>query len=224
MIDLYYWPTPNGHKITIFLEEAGLPYRLIPINIFKGEQFAEQFLKISPNNRIPAIVDHDPTPIAIFESGAILLYLSEKSGQFLPTDAHNRYEVLQWLFWQVGGLGPMAGQNHHFNMRAPEVTYARERYINETTRLYTVLDKHLKGRQFIGQDYSIADMACYPWILLHEKQSQNLDDYPELKRWMDSIQSRPAVQRAYERTKEFDVDQPMTEEAKKILFEQKKNL
>jgi len=202
MINLYYWTTPNGHKLTIFLEEAGLAYKLIPINISKGEQFAESFLKISPNNKIPAIVDMAPNdkgePIAIFESGAILLYLADKTGQFIPEGVRGRYEVMQWLFWQVAGLGPMAGQNHHFSNFAPEkIPYAIERYVKETTRLYTVLDKQLTGQQFIAGQFSIADMACYPWIVPHEKQGQHLENFPNLEKWFHRIKARPAVQRAY---------------------------
>jgi len=203
MIDLYYWTTPNGHKIPLFLEEAGLPYTVHPINISKNEQFAPDFLKISPNNRIPAIVDQAPSdggaPISLFESGAILLYLAEKTGQFLPKDLRQREEVLQWLFWQMGGLGPMAGQNHHFNRFAPEkLPYAMKRYIDETARLYGVLDKRLADRPFVaGTEYSIADMAIYPWIVSHEWQSQNLDDFPHLQRWFNAIKARPATVRAY---------------------------
>jgi GST-like protein len=203
MIDLYYWTTPNGHKIPLFLEEAGLRYNVHPINISKNEQFAPHFLKISPNNRIPAIVDQAPSdggaPISLFESGAILLYLAEKTGQFLPKDLRQREEVLQWLFWQMGGLGPMAGQNHHFNRFAPEkLPYAMKRYIDETARLYGVLDKRLADRPFVaGAEYSIADMAIYPWIVPHEWQSQNLDDFPNLQRWFNAIKARPATERAY---------------------------
>ncbi|KIU49439.1 MULTISPECIES: glutathione binding-like protein [Pseudomonas] len=202
MIDLYYWTTPNGHKITLFLEETGLPYTLHPINIGKGEQFAEDFLKIAPNNRIPAIVDHDTAdgqPLSLFESGAILLYLAEKTGQFIPKDLRGRQEALQWLFWQMGGLGPMAGQNHHFNRFAPEkIPYAIKRYVDETARLYGVLNKRLADRPFVaGNDYSIADMAIYPWIVSHTWQQQNLDDFPALKGWFQRIQARPATQRAY---------------------------
>lgn len=202
MIDLYYWTTPNGHKITLFLEETGLPYTLHPINIGKGEQFAEDFLKIAPNNRIPAIVDHDTAdgqPLSLFESGAILLYLAEKTGQFIPKDLRGRQEALQWLFWQMGGLGPMAGQNHHFNRFAPEkIPYAIKRYVDETARLYGVLNKRLADRPFVaGNDYSIADMAIYPWIVSHTWQQQNLDDFSALKGWFQRIQARPATQRAY---------------------------
>jgi len=202
MIDLYYWTTPNGHKISLFLEETGLPYRIHPINIGKGEQFAADFLKIAPNNRIPAIVDHDTAdgqPLSLFESGAILLYLAEKTGKFIPQDLRGRQEVLQWLFWQMGGLGPMAGQNHHFNRFAPEkIPYAIKRYVDETARLYGVLNKRLADRPFVaGEAYSIADMAIYPWIVSHKWQEQNLDDFPHLKAWFEGIQARPATQRAY---------------------------
>lgn len=202
MIDLYYWTTPNGHKISLFLEETGLPYRIHPINIGKGEQFAADFLKIAPNNRIPAIVDNDAAdgqPLSLFESGAILLYLAEKTGKFIPQDLRGRQEALQWLFWQMGGLGPMAGQNHHFNRFAPEkIPYAIKRYVDETARLYGVLDKRLADRPFVaGEAYSIADMAIYPWIVSHKWQEQNLDDFPHLKAWFERIQARPATQRAY---------------------------
>lgn len=202
MIDLYYWTTPNGHKITIFLEEAGLDYKIHPVNISAGEQFKPEFLAIAPNNRIPAIVDHTPAdggaPISLFESGAILEYLADKTGKFLPRERRQRAQVMQWLFWQMAGLGPMAGQNHHFVQYAPErIPYAMERYIKETTRLYGVLDKQLEGRDFIAGEYSIADMACYPWIVPHEKQKQDLAQFPNLKRWFDAISVRPAVERAY---------------------------
>ena len=225
MIDLYYWTTPNGHKITLFLEEAGLPYRIMPINIGKGEQFAADFLRISPNNRIPAIVDHAPAdggaPMPVFESGAILLYLADKTGQFIAPDLRGRNETLQWLFWQMGGLGPMAGQNHHFTQYAPEpIPYAVERYVKETARLYAVLNKHLAGREFIAGDYSIADMACYPWIVPHQRQCQNLDDFPELKRWFAAIRERPATLRAYALAKEINPAPVVTEEAKRVLFGQ----
>lgn len=202
MIDLYYWMTPNGHKVRIFMEESGLDYQVKLINIGAGEQFASDFLAIAPNNRIPAIVDHQPADggaaIPLFESGAILLYLAEKTGQFIPSDLRARQEMLQWLFWQMGGLGPMAGQNHHFSLYAPEkIPYAIERYTKETTRLYSVLDQHLADKEFIAGDYSIADMACYPWIVPYAQQGQNLDDFPALKRWFNTISARPAVQRAY---------------------------
>jgi GST-like protein len=225
MIELYYWTTPNGHKITIFLEESGTPYRIVPVNISTGQQFEQQFLRISPNNRIPAIVDPAPrdgsAPVSLFESGAILLYLAEKSGQFLPSDLHGRAEVLQWLFWQMAGLGPMAGQNHHFSSYAPEkIPYAIERYRKETNRLYGVLNKRLADREFIAGAYSIADMACYPWIVPHERQGQRLEDFPHLARWFETIRARPAVARAYERGRQINTAATVTEEAKKILFGQ----
>ncbi|MNJ13601.1 Disulfide-bond oxidoreductase YfcG [compost metagenome] len=214
MIDLYYWTTPNGHKITLFLEETGLAYTLHPINIGKGEQFAADFLKIAPNNRIPAIVDHQPMdgqpPLSLFESGAILLYLAEKTGRFIAHDLRGRQETLQWLFWQMGGLGPMAGQNHHFNRFAPEkIPYAIKRYVDETARLYGVLNKRLMDRPFVaGNEYSIADMAIYPWIVSHTWQGQNLDDFPALKEWFERIQARPATQRAYALVEQVNPPQP----------------
>ncbi len=224
MIDLYYWTTPNGHKITLFLEEAGLEYKVHPINIGKGDQFKPEFLKISPNNRIPAIVDNKPNdhgaPISVFESGAILQYLAEKTGQFLSDDLRLRTETLEWLYWQMGGLGPMAGQNHHFSVYAPEkIDYAVNRYVKETARLYGVLDRRLAERDFIAGDYSIADMACYPWIVPHQRQAQNLDDFPNVKRWFQAIAARPATQRAYALVDQVNPGQPPNDEnAKKILF------
>ncbi len=202
MIDLYYWTTPNGHKITIFLEEAGLPYRLHPVNITTGEQFRPEFLAIAPNNRIPAIVDNAPAdggaPLPVFESGAILFYLAEKCGRFLSHEPRLRLETMQWLFWQMGGLGPMAGQNHHFRLFAPEkIPYAIKRYETETARLYGVLNKRLADREFIAGAYSIADMACYPWIVPYERQGQNIADFPHLARWLETIRARPAVVAAY---------------------------
>ncbi|MDL5600682.1 glutathione binding-like protein [Bacillus subtilis] len=203
MIDLYYWTTPNGHKISLFLEEAGLRYDVHPINISQGEQFQPHFLKIAPNNRIPAIVDREPAdggePLSLFESGAILLYLAEKTGKFLPKDLRSRQVALQWLFWQMGGLGPMAGQNHHFSQFAPEkIPYAIKRYIDETARLYGVLDKQLANNEFVaGSEYSIADMAIYPWIVSHKWQSQNLEDFPNVQRWFNHIKDRPATVKAY---------------------------
>lgn len=231
MIDLYYWPTPNGHKITMFLEEAGIDYAIKPVNIGTGEQFEPDFLKISPNNRMPAIVDHAPktggAPLSVFESGAILTYLGEKTGQFLPAADHlgDRVEVLQWLNWQMGGLGPMLGQNHHFNVYAPEkITYAIDRYVNETNRLYGVLNKRLADREFVAGDfYSIADMASYPWIVPWKRQGQNLDDFPNLRRWFDAIRQRPATERAYALADSVRPpgETTMTEDAKKILFGQR---
>jgi len=226
MIDLYYWTTPNGHKITLFLEEAQIPYNIFPINIAKGDQFGSDFLKIAPNNRIPAIVDHEPAgggePISIFESGAILLYLADKSGQFIPQDLRGRYDVIQWLFWQMGGLGPMAGQNHHFrNYAVEKLPYAIDRYVRETGRLYGVLNKRLADREFIGGAYSIADMACYPWVAPHDRQGQSLDDFPHLKRWFDSIAARPATRRAYEKADEVNTQPTIHDEAtRKLLFGQ----
>jgi GST-like protein len=225
MIDLYYWTTPNGHKITIFLEEAGTPYRIIPVNIGKGAQFQPDFLRIAPNNRIPAIIDAAPAdggaPISVFESGAILQYLAEKTGKFLPADVRSRTEVMQWLFWQMAGLGPMAGQNHHFVQYAPErIAYAMERYVNETNRLYGVLDKRLADRDFVAGDYSIADMAIYPWVVPYKKQKQTLEDFPNLKRWFEMVGARPAVKRAYERAREINQGSVVSEESKAILFGQ----
>ncbi|HSC80032.1 MAG TPA: glutathione binding-like protein [Chitinolyticbacter sp.] len=225
MIDLYYWTTPNGHKITLFLEETGLDYRIHPINIGRGEQFAPDFLKISPNNRIPAIVDHAPTgggtPVSLFESGAILLYLAEKTGKLIPSDLHGRAEVLQWLFWQMGGLGPMAGQNHHFNQYAPEkLPYAIERYTKETARLYAVMNKRLADREYLAGDYSIADIASYPWVVPHTAQGQNLDDFPHLKRWFNAIAARPATERAYAQAQQINPPKPLSDEEKKVLFGQ----
>lgn len=225
MIDLYYWTTPNGHKVTMFLEEAGLPYRIHPVNISKGEQFTPEFLAIAPNNRIPAIVDNEPAgggdPVSLFESGAILLYLAEKIGKFIPSDLRGRADALQWLFWQMGGLGPMAGQNHHFSQYAPEkIPYAIERYVKETNRLYGVLNKRLADREFIVGGYSIADMAAYPWIVPHERQGQKLEDFPNLKRWFEAIKARPATLRAYAKAAEINSQPTVSEEAKKILFGQ----
>ena len=227
MIDLYYWTTPNGHKITMFLEEAGLPYRIVPVNISRGEQFKPDFLRISPNNRMPAIVDHAPAdggePLALFESGAILLYLADKIHRFIPADLRGRNMALQWLFWQMGGLGPMAGQNHHFVQYAPEkIPYAMERYVKETARLYAVLDKHLSdGREFIaGAEYSIADMACYPWVVLYEWQSQKIEHTPHVAAWFERIKHRAATERAYARAAEVSTAPVVDEESRKVLFGQ----
>lgn len=227
MIDLYYWTTPNGHKVTMFLEETGLPYRIVPVNIGKGEQFSPEFLKIAPNNRIPAIVDHAPpdggAAVSIFESGAILLYLAEATGRFLPHDLRGRNEALQWLFWQMAGLGPMAGQNHHFLRYAPEkLDYAIQRYVKETSRLYAVLDKRLADREFLAGEYSIADMASYPWIVPYERQNQKIEEFPNLKRWFEQIKARPATARAYALSKEINPAPPtaMSEDARRILFGQ----
>jgi GST-like protein len=226
MIDLFYWTTPNGHKITLFLEEVGLPYRIVPVNIGKGEQFDPAFLAIAPNNRIPAIVDRAPAgggePLPLFESGAILLYLAEKTGKLIPSDIRGRAEVTQWLFWQMGGLGPMAGQNHHFSGYAPEkIPYAIDRYVKETNRLYGVLNKRLADREFVAGEYSIADIAAYPWIVPYERQGQKLEDFPHLKRWFEAIRDRPATVRAYAKAEVVNT-QPtvMTEESRRILFGQ----
>jgi len=226
MIELYYWPTPNGHKITLFLEESGVPYRIVPVDIAKGEQFKPEFLAFSPNNRMPAIIDREPAdrgePITVFESGAILIYLAEKTGQFLPKDLRGRNSVLEWLFWQIGGLGPMAGQNHHFNHYAPEkLPYATERYVKETNRLYGVMDRRLAQHPYLGgADYSIADMAAYPWIVPWQLQSQDLAKFPALKAWFEKIAARPATQRAYARGESFRAPPVITEEARKVLFGQ----
>ncbi|MCH4892521.1 thiol:disulfide oxidoreductase [Sphingomonas sp. SFZ2018-12] len=225
MIELFYWPTPNGHKITMFLEEAGLDYRITPINIAAGEQFDPGFLKIAPNNRMPAIIDHAPAdggdPISIFESGAILTYLADKTGKFCGATPRARIEVSQWLMWQMGGLGPMLGQNHHFSRYAPEkIEYAINRYVNETNRLYGVLDRRLAGRDFVAGDYSIADMAAYPWIVPHEAQGQNLADFPNLKRWFESIAARPGTKAAYAKAEGLNTTPVVTEESRKILFGQ----
>ena len=202
MIDLYYWPTPNGHKISMMLEECDLDYTIHPVNITAGDQFRPDFLKLSPNNRMPALVDHDPVgggpPINLFESGAILLYLAEKTGRFFPTDLRERYCAMKWLMWQMGGLGPMAGQNHHFGRFAPErIPYAIGRYRRETARLYGVLDGALAEKEFIAGDFCIADIACYPWIARYEWQEMDLNDFTNIKRWFDSIAARPATQIAY---------------------------
>ena len=226
MIELYYWPTPNGHKITLFLEEAGLDYRIHPVDISAGDQFKPDFLAFSPNNRMPAIIDTAPADggeaVTVFESGAILLYLAEKTGLFLPTDLRGRKTVTEWMFWQMGGLGPMAGQNHHFGIYAPEkIPYAINRYVNETNRLYGVLDRRLADSTFVaGEQYSIADMACYPWIVPWKNQQQNLDDFPHVRRWFEAIAQRPATVRAYARGEPFSSRPTVTEAGKKILFGQ----
>jgi GST-like protein len=227
MLDLHYWTTPNGHKITIFLEEVGLPYNIIPVNIGKGEQFKAEFLTVSPNNRIPALVDHAPAgggqPIAVFESGAILLYLAEKTGQFIARDLRGRTETTQWLFWQMGNLGPMAGQNNHFTHYAIEkLPYAMDRYRNEVNRLYGVLNRRLADRAFVAGDYSIADMAIYPWIVPYERQGQRIEDFSHLQRWLESIRARPAVVRAYDKAKVVNPSQGgiRSAEERAILFGQ----
>ena len=226
MIDLHYWPTPNGWKISIMLEECALPYRLVPVNIGRGEQFRAEFLEISPNNRMPAIVDHEPAgggaPLALFESGAILLYLAEKTGRFMPVELRARYQALQWLMWQMGGLGPMAGQNGHFLLYAPErIPYAIERYGKEVNRLYGVLDAQLgrTGAFVAGAQYTIADMAIFPWIRTHKAQQMELDEFPQVRRWYEAVSQRPATRRGIDLGKELRAA-GLTEEARKALFGQ----
>lgn len=226
MIDLYYWTTSNGHKITMFLEETGLPYKIHPIDIGKGDQFRPDFLAIAPNNRIPAIVDQNPVdggaPVSVFESGAILLYLADKTHQLIPQDLRGRTDAIQWVFWQVAGLGPMNGQNVHFAEHAPErIPYAIERYTKETGRLFAVLDKRLADREFVAQTYSIADIAAYPWIVPYERLRQKLEDYPNLKRWVETIQARPATQRAFDKVGMVNPGTPaLTANDKQVLFGQ----
>lgn len=226
MIDLYFAATPNGLKAKLFLEEAQIPYRVVPVSLSKGEQLKPEFLAISPNNKIPAIVDHAPIgggePVKLFESGAILLYLAEKIGRFMPQDVHGRAEVLQWLFWQMAGLGPMAGQIGHFNVYAPEkVPYAIDRYTRETDRLYGVLDRRLADRAFIAGEFSIADIACYPWIVPYEAHGQDLAEFPHLKRWFESMATRPATLRTYEGVENvYAPKQAISEEERKVLFNQ----
>ncbi len=224
MIDFYYWPTPNGWKVAIMLEECALPYQLIPLDIGKGEQFAPEFLAISPNNRMPAILDHDVAgnPVPVFESGAILFYLAEKTGRFMPKDPLGRKEALEWLFWQVGNQGPLAGQLSHFVNYAPEgELYARERYANEYDRCLGVLERRLEDRPYIlGKEYSIADMICWPWVLIAKPLGQSLDDFPNVARWRQAVKERPAVRRAVDLGKEFRRRAPPSEDERKILFGQ----
>jgi len=203
MIELHYWPTPNGQKIAVFLEETGLEWEAHAVNISKNDQFKPEFLAFSPNNRIPAIIDKAPKdggqPITVFESGAILTYLADKIGKFIPTDVRGRVRTLEWLFWQVGGLGPMAGQNGHFANAAEKIPYAIDRYVKETARLYGVMNTQLGKFDYLAGDYSIADMAAYPWVVPHAMHSQKLEDFPHLQRWFEAIKARPAVVRAYEK-------------------------
>lgn len=223
MIKLYYWPTPNGHKITIMLEECGLEYEIVPVNIGRGDQFEPEFLAISPNNRMPALVDAEAPgrPVSLFESGAILTYLAEKTGRFMPRELHARFEVLQWLYWQVGGLGPMAGQLSHFVNYAPKaVPYAHKRYANEYDRLIGVMERRLADREFLAGDYSIADMASWPWLRPFKRFGQSLDAFPEVRRWHEAMKSRPAVRRAIEIGGDWQKPGEMDEEARKILFDQ----
>ena len=223
-IDVHYWPTPNGWKVTIMLEELGVPYNTIPVNIGVGEQFKPDFLKISPNNRMPAIVDHEPlgggAPLAIFESGAILEYLAEKYGKFMPKDTRGKYDVLQWLYWQMANLGPNSGQANHFrNYASEKIAYGIDRYTNEVNRLYGVMNIQLADHEFLAGAYSIADMASWPWVILYERMGQNLNEFPHLKRWVDTMGARPAVIKGKAVGQEFRAE--MSEEAKKVLFGQR---
>ncbi len=224
MIELYYWPTPNGHKITLFLEELGLDYRILPIDISAGDQFKPAFLAFSPNNRMPAIIDRAPADggeaVTVFESAAILVYLAEKTGRFLPMPLRERKAVFEWLFWQMGGFGPMLGQNHHFSRYAPEpIPYAIDRYQRETDRLYGVLDRHLSGRRYLAnEEYSIADMACYPWAAAHDWHHVDLARFPEVKRWHDAIAARPATVRAYAAGEPYRRSGELSDEQKRKLF------
>jgi GSH-dependent disulfide-bond oxidoreductase len=222
MIDVYSWPTPNGHKIHIMMEETGLPYRVHGVDIGRGDQFEPAFLKISPNNKIPAIVDSegpDGKPISIFESAAILLYLAEKTGKFMPKDARGRYAVLEWLMFQMGSIGPMFGQANHFRAYAPEkIPYAIERYTKEANRLYGVMDRRLAAHAYIAGDYSIADIAIFPWMRYGDRRGVNIDDFPNVKRWFDSIDARPAVKRGLEVLNENSRSGPMDDKQKEILF------
>jgi GST-like protein len=226
-IELHYWPTPNGWKITIMLEELGVPYEVRYVDIGKGEQFAPEFLAISPNNRMPAIVDPEGPgglPISVFESGAILQYLGRKFGRFYPADERARVEVDQWLFWQMGGLGPMAGQAHHFRQYAPEkIEYGITRYTNEVNRLYGVMNKRLADRAFLAGEYSIADMACIGWIVPHERQGQTLEEFPNLKRWFEALKARPAVRAGIDigKDRRAQVDLSKDKEAQAVLFGQR---
>ena len=229
MIDFYYWPTPNGWKVAILLEELGADYRLIPVNISKGDQFTAEFRAISPNNRMPAIVDHHPAPdlgeepVSVFESGAIMWYLADKAGRFVPADPRLRKEVMEWMFWQVGGQGPMAGQLSHFVNYAPEEerSYGKKRYTGEYDRLLGVLDERLRGREWmVGGEYSIADMICWPWVLIAKPLGASLEPFPHLSAWRARVKARPAVQRAVDLGKEFRRQAPPDEAERKLLFEQ----
>ena len=220
MIDLYYWPTPNGRKISIMLEECELEYHTVPVDIGRGDQFRPEFLAISPNNRIPAIVDHD-TEISVFEGGAILIYLAEKSARLLPQDQQSRVEALQWLFWQSGGLGPMAGQLSHFvNYAKDPVPYAHDRYANEYDRLLAVMDVRLRDREYLAGDYSIADIAAFPWVMPYRRLGNDIDHFDNLRRWFDAIKSRPAVQRGVDLGNDWQRDEAQREQARTIMFGQ----
>jgi GSH-dependent disulfide-bond oxidoreductase len=221
MIDVYYWPTPNGKKITIFLEETALPYKIVPVNIREGEQFKPDFLKISPNNRMPAIVDHEGPggkPMSLFESGAILLYLAEKTGRFMPTEIRERHNVIQWLMFQMASVGPMMGQAGHFRNAAPEkIPYAIDRYVNESRRIFSVMDKRLGESPYLAGEYSIADMACFPWVVNVRREADQLETRPHLKRWLDAIEARPAVARGM--AVMADLPQaPLDDRARSILY------
>ncbi len=222
MIDLYFWPTPNGYKVSIMLEEIGMPYNVIAVNISKGDQFKPEFLEISPNNKMPAIIDRDGPggqPYSLFESGAILMYLAEKSGQLMPAEMRARYRVVEWLMFQMGGIGPMLGQAHHFRRYAPEpIQYAIDRYTNEARRLYNVLDKQLGSNQYVAGEYSIADIAIYPWLIPHKWQGMELDDFPNVKRWFDAIAARPAVQRGVAVLADQLKRGPIDEKTREVLF------
>ncbi len=222
MIDVYFWPTSNGKKITIMLEECGLAYRVIPVNILRGDQFSPEYEAINPNQKMPAIVDHDAEggPLTVFESGAILQYLAERTGRFLPADLHGRYRVLQWVYWQMSGLGPMAGQAHHFLRYAPQkIEYAMHRFRTEVARLYKVMDRQLARHEYLAGEYSIADIAAWPWVARHEWQEQNLDDFPNVKRWFEAVGARPAVQRGAQVGQDWtSASQPMSDEDRKRLF------
>jgi GST-like protein len=222
MIDLYFWPTPNGYKVSIMLEEIGLAYNVIPIDISKGDQFKPEFLEISPNNKMPAIVDHEGPgggPFSLFESGAILLYLAEKTGKLMPAEMRARYRVIEWLMFQMGGIGPMLGQAHHFRRYAPEkIQYAIDRYTNEARRLYNVLDKQLGRNEYVAGQYSIAEIAIYPWLIPHKWQGQELEDFPNVKRWYDAIAARPAVQRGVAILADRLTRAPIDEKTREVLF------
>lgn len=222
MIDVYFWPTGNGKKITIMLEECALPYNVIPVNINKGEQLTPEYEAINPNGKMPAIIDHDaqPAPITVFESGAILQYLAEKTGQLLPADTAGKYRVLEWVYWQVAGLGPMAGQAHHFLRYAPQkVEYAMHRFRSEVARLYRVMDRQLGQHEYLAGAYSIADIAAWPWVVRHEWQGQDLEDFPHVKRWFEAVGARAAVRRGADVGKELaSLSQTMTDEERKRLF------
>ena len=225
MIDLYTWPTPNGFKVSILLEELGLPYNVIPVDIGKGAQFEPEYLKLNPNNKMPTIVDNegpDGRPYAVMESGAILIYLADKHGKFLPKGGEARYDVLQWLMWQMGGLGPMLGQAHHFLQYAPEkIEYAMNRYSNEANRLYGVLNKRLTGRDYVAGDYSIADMAIMPWLRYPDRQAVDIEQYPEVKRWRESLEARPAVQKGLAVLAENRRSGPISDEQREVMFGKK---